>query len=72
MQLVLPLLFGGNVLVVEPINIICGGSRSQIILDETTIVTCLLSSKPSTCTCLLPFGSQVFSPPLGTKWIPVR
>ncbi len=68
MQLVLPLLFGGNVLGVEPINVIYGGSRSQVVFNETTIVICLLSSKPSTCTCLVPFDSQILSPPLGTKW----
>jgi hypothetical protein len=68
MQLVLPLLFGGNVLGVEPINIIYGGSRSPLALNETTIVTYFLSSKPSTYTCLVPFDSQILSRPLGTKW----
>ncbi len=64
----LPLLFGGSVLGVEHVNIVHGGSRFLTTLDETNIVTCFLSSKPSTCTCLVPFGSQVFSPPLGIKW----
>jgi hypothetical protein len=71
MQLVLPLLFSNIVLGVELVNTIRGGSRFLIVLDETTIVIFLLSSKPSTCTCLVHFGSQVFSPPLGTKWTPV-
>jgi hypothetical protein len=57
MQLVLPLLFGGNVLKVELVNIICGGSRFLTVLDETTIVTYLSSSKPNTYTCLVLFGS---------------
>jgi hypothetical protein len=68
MQLVLPLLFGGSVLRVEHVNIIYGGSTFPIAQDETTIVTCLLFSKPNTCTCLVPIGSQVLSPLLGTKW----
>jgi hypothetical protein len=68
MQLVLPLLFGGNVLRVKPVNIIYGGNTFPIALDETTIVTCFLFSKPSTCTCLIPFGSQVLSALLGTEW----
>jgi hypothetical protein len=61
------MLFGGNVPRLELVSIIYGGSRFPTTLNEAAIVTCLLFSKPSTCTCLDPFGSQVLSPLLGTK-----
>ncbi len=68
----LPKLFGGSVLSVEHVNTVCGGNRFPVTLDETTIVICFLSSKPITCTCLVPFGSHVFSPSLGLKWTPIN
>jgi hypothetical protein len=50
-------------------NTIWRGKKSPLIVDDTTIVICLLSSIPRILTCFLPLISQKFSPIVGTRWI---
>jgi hypothetical protein len=68
MQFVSPWLFVGNALDIMLINTICGGTKSLVTLKDITNTICLLYSKPNIYTCLAPFGSHVFSTPLGTGW----
>ncbi len=68
MQFLFFWLFGVNVLDVVAINTICGGGRSHVTLEDIVIVICFVSSKHNACTCFVPFGSQILSPPSSSRW----
>lgn len=50
-------------------NTIWRGNKSPLVVNDTMIVICVLSSIPRILTCFLPLISQVLSPIVGTRWI---
>jgi len=58
-------LFGGNVLDVMHVKMICNGKNTPTINEDTTTFTCHLSFMSSTWICLKPLLSHVHFPTIG-------
>ncbi len=68
MHFVLQSFGGGRKRNVLHANTIWKGNKTPLVVDDTTIVICFLSSIPRILTCFLPLISQVLSPLVGTRW----